>query len=121
MEGLLSTGPTLSSLGTINYIDFLLYLIIFATQGRYGQILKEIQVGIGELMILGLLSAHLINIIIKIYPPVIVNDIRIYSLSQQKLRCPSPYVFCRNWAVRNPAGTSLDSSLVIKQVAGREA
>ena len=28
------------------------------------------------------------------------------------------YVFCRNWAVRNPAGTRLDSSsLVNKQVA----
>ena len=26
------------------------------------------------------------------------------------------YVFCRNWAVRNPAGTRLDSSLVNKQV-----
>ena len=26
------------------------------------------------------------------------------------------YVFCRNWAVRNPAGTRLDSSLVTKQV-----
>ena len=26
------------------------------------------------------------------------------------------YVFCRNWAVRNPAGTRLDSSLVKKQV-----
>ena len=26
------------------------------------------------------------------------------------------YVFCRNWAVRNPAGTTLDSSLVNKQV-----
>ena len=30
------------------------------------------------------------------------------------------YVFCRNWAVRNPAGTRLDSSsLVNKQVAIR--
>ena len=28
------------------------------------------------------------------------------------------YVFCRNWAVRNPAGTRLDSSLVNKQVGG---
>ena len=27
------------------------------------------------------------------------------------------YVFCRNWAVRNPAVTRLDSSLVTKQVA----
>ena len=27
------------------------------------------------------------------------------------------FVFCRNWAVRNPAGTRLDSSLVNKQVA----
>ena len=27
------------------------------------------------------------------------------------------YVFFRNWAVRNPAGTRLDSSLVNKQVA----
>ena len=26
------------------------------------------------------------------------------------------YVFCRNWAIRNPAGTRLDSSLVNKQV-----
>ena len=26
------------------------------------------------------------------------------------------YVFCRNWDVRNPAGTGLDSSLVNKQV-----
>ena len=26
----------------------------------------------------------------------------------------SPYVFCRNWAVRNPAGTRLDSNLVNK-------
>ena len=26
------------------------------------------------------------------------------------------YVFCRNWAVRSPAGTRLDSSLVNKQV-----
>ena len=26
------------------------------------------------------------------------------------------YVFCRNWAVRNHAGTRLDSSLVNKQV-----
>ena len=28
------------------------------------------------------------------------------------------YVFCRKWAVRNPAGTRLDSSLVTKQVGG---
>ena len=28
-----------------------------------------------------------------------------------------PYVFCRNWALRNPAGTMLDSSLVNKLVA----
>ena len=27
------------------------------------------------------------------------------------------YVFLRNWVVRNPAGTRLDSSLVNKQVA----
>ena len=30
------------------------------------------------------------------------------------------YVFCRNWAFRNPAGTRLDSSLVNKQVASVE-
>ena len=28
-------------------------------------------------------------------------------------------VFCRNWTVRNPAGTRLDSSLVNKQVGWR--
>ena len=30
------------------------------------------------------------------------------------------YVFCRNWDVRNPAGTRLDSSLVNKQVAASQ-
>ena len=29
------------------------------------------------------------------------------------------YIFCRNWVVRNPAGTRLDSSLVNKQVGYR--
>ena len=32
-------------------------------------------------------------------------------------KCFINYVFCRNWAVRNPAVTRLDSSLVNKQVA----
>ena len=31
------------------------------------------------------------------------------------------YVFCRNWAVGNPAGTRLDSSLVNKQVGPKGA
>ena len=36
----------------------------------------------------------------------------------QKIKCFINYVICRNWAVRSPAGTRLDSSsLVNKQVA----
>ena len=41
---------------TNNYMDFLLYLIICALQGKNGKILMKIQVSIGEQMIL--LNAH---------------------------------------------------------------
>ena len=40
-----------------------------------------------------------------------------HPISPQKNKGFINYVFCRNWAVRNPAGTRLDSSsLVNKQV-----
>ena len=38
-----------------------------------------------------------------------------------KNKCFINYVFCRNWAVRSPAGTRLDSSSLVKKqvVAGQ--
>ena len=48
------------------YIDALQYFTISATQGRNSKVLEKIQVGISEYILLGLLTAYLKNIIIKI-------------------------------------------------------
>ena len=47
------------------------------------------------------------------------NGVKHHPISPHQNKGFINYVFCRNWAVRNPAGTRLESSLVTKQVVLR--